>query len=71
MSKKTKGSQRPIVDARISNAFFQPCSYVHLAGGPQLGALELDESAELWIGTADIKDAFYNSKHAQQVEDVD
>lgn len=66
---KKQGKLRLIVDARRANAHFTEPAHVDLATGEGLGGIELNESDQLCIATADLKDAFYHLSLPEAIRD--
>ena len=57
---KKGGKQRMVLDARRSNAHFMPAEGVTLCTGSSLASIELEGSDVLYIGHADLQNAFYH-----------
>lgn len=64
---KKDGRLRMVVDCRRSNCWFQPPDKVSLATAECLSRIELDKDSELYIATADLKDAFYHFSLPEQL----
>lgn len=60
--KKKQNKLRLIVDCRRSNAWFRTPENVKLTSGDSLGKLELAETDELYVCSADLQNAFYTMK---------
>ena len=57
---KSKGRQRLVVDCRLSNCWFADAEHTPLCSGDTLASVELSQGEDLFLGQADLSDAFYH-----------
>ena len=67
---KKSGKQRLVVDARLTNCWFEPPEGVRLATGSSFGHLEVDGGPPIALGGVDIADAFYQIALPQELRDL-
>ena len=67
---KKSGRQRLIVDARLSNQWFDPPMKVELATGSSFTQIEVDPGPCIEVGGVDIADCFYNILLPEEFRDL-
>eukprot|EP00438_Fugacium_kawagutii_P010865 Skav216249 [mRNA] locus=scaffold20:133295:138540:- [translate_table: standard] len=67
---KKSGRQRLVVDARLTNLWFQDPLPVALATGTAFGAIEVDSHGPIELAGVDISDAFYNIELPYSLRDL-
>ena len=66
---KKDGRLRMVIDCRRSNCWFHPPDHTPLCTAEALSRIDLDEGDQLFISTADLKDAFYHFQLPCQLRD--
>ena len=67
---KKDGRLRVILDGRIPSSWFEEPDTVHLASGQAFACLEVDSHSPVFLGGADIKDAFYRIELPSDLRDL-
>lgn len=67
---KKNGKQRMIVDARLSNLWFDSPEPVSLATGSSFALIEVDSGPPIHLGGVDIADAFYHIGLPEEFRDL-
>ena len=67
---KKNGRQRMIVDARLSNQWFDPPMKVELATGSSFTQIEVDPGPCIQVGGVDIADCFFNILLPEEFRDL-
>eukprot|EP00435_Cladocopium_sp_Y103_P028683 s382_g7.t1 len=67
---KKSGKQRLIVDARLSNLWFDSPEPVSLATGSSFALIEVDSGPPIHLGGVDIADAFYHIGLPEEFRDL-
>ena len=67
---KKSGKQRLVVDARLTNCWFDAPEGVQLATGSSFSAIEVDGGPPIALGGVDIADAFYQIELPSSLRDL-
>eukprot|EP00438_Fugacium_kawagutii_P004403 Skav208531 [mRNA] locus=scaffold3037:66464:70014:+ [translate_table: standard] len=65
--KKKQNKLRLIIDCRRSNAWFKTPENVKLTSGDSLSKIELEDTEELFVCSADLQNAFYTMKMPEEL----